>query len=402
MNRRKKTIMGILAAVLAVLIILPILMAILSPAGAVTQAEIDKLKEEAAQLAQKQADLENQMSSIEYEQKAINAKKQLIDEQIDTTGAEIENLDMQISLLEAQIIEKEEEYRLAQEEEARQYELFKDRVRAMEENGTISYFSILFDARDFGDLLSRLDFISEIMEYDEPVVNDLEDAQAATERTRLELETTLADVESYRQTQVQMQAELEAQLEASNEMFKQLEANKSEYQLAYEENERLEAKLQEDIDKKMEQWERQKAKGIVSTGTYIWPSGNSTYVTSLFGGRIHPIFGTYKNHNGIDIGASYGTAIYASDSGTVVTSEYSSSYGNYIMIAHGNGRYTLYAHMSERYSKVDDKVSQGDTIGLVGSTGFSTGAHIHFEILENGARIDPLQFFSNYTVSPSA
>jgi murein DD-endopeptidase MepM/ murein hydrolase activator NlpD len=402
MNRRKKTFMGILAALLAILMILPILITILSPAGAVTQAEIDRLKEEAAQLAQKKADLKNQMSSIENEQKAINAKKELIDQQIDTTKEEIKNLDMQIALLEAQIIEKEEEYRLAQEEEAKQYEIFKARVRAMEENGTISYFSILFDARDFGDLLGRLDFISEIMEYDENVVKNLEDAQAATERIRLELETTLAETESYRQSQVRLQAEMEAQLEAANEMFRQLEANKTEYQLAYEENERLEAEKQAEIDRKIEEYERQKAKGIVSTGTYIWPSADSTYVTSLFGGRTHPIFGTYKNHNGIDIGASYGTAIYASDSGTVVTSEYSYSYGNYVMIAHGNGRYTLYAHMSERHCKVDDKVSQGDTIGLVGSTGYSTGPHIHFEIIENGVRIDPLQFFSNYTVSPNA
>ena len=345
--------MGILAALLAILMILPILITILSPAGAVTQAEIDRLKEERRSWLKK-ADLKNQMSSIENEQKAINAKKELIDQQIDTTKEEIKNLDMQIALLEAQIIEKEEEYRLAQEEEAKQYEIFKARVRAMEENGTISYFSILFDARDFGDLLGRLDFISEIMEYDENVVKNLEDAQAATERIRLELETTLAETESYRQSQVRLQAEMEAQLEAANEMFRQLEANKTEYQLAYEENERLEAEKQAEIDRKIEEYERQKAKGIVSTGTYIWPSADSTYVTSLFGGRIHPIFGTYKNHNGIDIGASYGTAIYASDSGTVVTSEYSYSYGNYVMIAHGNGRYTLYAHMSERHCKVDD------------------------------------------------
>lgn len=394
--------MGLLAALLAVLIILPILISILSPAGAVTQAEIDKLKEEAAQLARKQAELERKMTSIEYEQSAVNAKIELIDAQIDTTKKEIENLDMQIALLEDQIAEKEEEYRLAQEEEARQFELFKDRVRAMEENGTISYYSILFDARDFGDLLSRLDFISEIMEYDEVVISNLEEAQAATERTRLELEATLADVESNKQLQLRMQEELEAQLASSNELIRQLEANKNEYQLAYEQNEKEEAALQSRIDKMIEEWERQKAKGIVSTGTYIWPSADSTYVTSLFGNRLHPILGVYKNHNGIDIGASYGSKIYASDSGTVVTSEYSSSYGNYIMIAHGNGRYTLYAHMSERYSKVDDKVSQGDVIGLVGSTGWSTGPHLHFEIYENGVRVDPLQFFSNYTVSPNA
>lgn len=394
--------MGILAAILAALILLPIVISIISTASAVTKSEIDNLKDEAAELAQKQAELKDKMKSIEYEQAAINAKKELIDEQIDTTRAEIENLDMQIALLETQIAEKEEEYRLALEEEARQLEIFKDRIRAMEENGTVSYFSILFDARDFSDLLGRLDFISEIMEYDETVVGNLEDAQAASERSRLELEATKADTESYRETQLQMEAELEAQLKASDELFEQLMANKSEYEIAYNQNEIEEAKLLEEIEKKMEEWERQQAAGIVSTGTYIWPSKNSTYITSLFGPRIHPIFGTYKNHNGVDIGASYGTEIYASDSGTVVTSEYSSSYGNYIMIAHGNGRYTLYAHMSERYSKVGDNVSQGDVIGLCGSTGFSTGAHIHFEVYENGVRVDPLQFFSNYTISPNA
>ena len=117
---------------------------------------------------------------------------------------------------------------------------------------------------------------------------------------------------------------------------------------------------------------------------------------------MHPVLGYYKSHNGVDIGASYGTDILAADSGVVVTSEYSSSYGNYIMIMHGGGRYTLYAHMSQRYSSVGDEVSQGETIGLVGSTGMSTGPHIHYEVYEAGKRVNPLNYYSNYEVSPNA
>jgi murein DD-endopeptidase MepM/ murein hydrolase activator NlpD len=114
--------------------------------------------------------------------------------------------------------------------------------------------------------------------------------------------------------------------------------------------------------------------------------------------RLHPILGYYAMHNGIDIGAAYGTDIYASDGGVVMISEYSASYGNYVMINHGSDRYTLYAHMSKRLVSVDDKVKQGDVIGLVGSTGYSTGPHIHFEVYINGKRTDPLQFFTNYVV----
>jgi murein DD-endopeptidase MepM/ murein hydrolase activator NlpD len=130
----------------------------------------------------------------------------------------------------------------------------------------------------------------------------------------------------------------------------------------------------------------------------MWPSDDSKLVTSKYGMRPHPILGYTTMHNGIDIGAHYGTNIRAADGGIVMISEYSSSYGNYVMINHGGGRYTLYAHMSKRLVSVGDKVSQGDVIGLVGSTGYSTGAHIHFEIQIDGKRTDPLQFFSDYTI----
>ena len=129
-----------------------------------------------------------------------------------------------------------------------------------------------------------------------------------------------------------------------------------------------------------------------STSGFIWPCPASRYITSYFGRRVHPVYKTVKVHNGLDIGGPNGTNIVAANSGTVIVSEYSSSYGNYIVISHGGGVTTLYAHMSARLVSVGASVSRGQVIGREGSTGISTGPHLHFEVAVNGVRRDPLSY----------
>ena len=139
---------------------------------------------------------------------------------------------------------------------------------------------------------------------------------------------------------------------------------------------------------------------VIAEGLYIWPSAASDYVTSFFGTRLHPILGVYKTHTGIDIGAGYGTAVLAAADGVVSTTAYDAGgYGNYVIIDHGNGNKTLYAHMSQLNVGVGRRVRQGQSIGLVGSTGMSTGPHLHFEVYIGDTRIDPLLYFSNYTAA---
>ncbi|MGI6684638.1 MAG: M23 family metallopeptidase [Bacillota bacterium] len=139
---------------------------------------------------------------------------------------------------------------------------------------------------------------------------------------------------------------------------------------------------------------------VIAEDLYIWPSAASDYVTSFFGTRLHPILGVYKTHSGIDIGAGYGTAVLAAADGAVATAAYDAGgYGNYIIIDHGNGNMTLYAHMSQMSVGVGQTVKQGQTIGFVGSTGMSTGPHLHFEVYVGGTRVDPLLYFSNYTAA---
>lgn len=139
--------------------------------------------------------------------------------------------------------------------------------------------------------------------------------------------------------------------------------------------------------------------GTISMGVYIWPSNNSNYGTSFFGTRIHPIYGDVRHHNGIDISAVYGTNVLAADGGTVISSGWAGGYGNCIIIDHGNGNKTLYAHMSKLLVSTGQTVTHGQTIGLVGSTSNSTGPHLHFETYVNSNRIDPLQYFDDYTAA---
>lgn len=138
--------------------------------------------------------------------------------------------------------------------------------------------------------------------------------------------------------------------------------------------------------------------GSTATGTYIWPCPSCNIVTSTFGMREHPLFGDERPHTGIDIGAAAGSAVVAADSGTVAVATYSSSYGNYVTIYHSNGDYTLYAHMSSLAVTAGQNVTQGDVIGYVGSTGWATMPHLHFEIRVNGSTVNPLGYFSNYVI----
>ena len=144
------------------------------------------------------------------------------------------------------------------------------------------------------------------------------------------------------------------------------------------------------------------AAAVAGTGAFIWPVPSCTYLTSRFGLRVHPIYGTTKSHTGVDIGAESGATIVAADGGTVVMAGVNSGYGNCVMIDHGNGYKTLYGHMSSIAVTNGQTVSQGDTIGYVGSTGVSTGPHCHYEVWKDGSRIDPEQFYTGLTFSESA
>ncbi len=426
--KKQKLFIKIVAIVLAVLLLgglgLTIISSLISTARA--SEELDELqqqqqanKEEREELESRRSDLANQkaalmttIASLDKSIATIQTEKEAYDQMIRLTELELDNLAEQIRLLEVQIDYKRVEYDAAVAEEEKQWDIFKKKLRAMEERGNISYFEILFDdLTGFGDLLTRMDMIDEIVAQDAGVIDTMEKAKQEVVLAQQALYDAKKECEDKQQDQLDKQAELTQLIDEATARIQELEDEKAaqeasaaelqekirelerQIQLEKEEDARIAARIEE-----LERLELLKNAGVTATGTYLWPSADSYYVTSTYGMRLHPILGYTRMHYGIDIGASYGTKIYASDGGIVVTSTSSYSYGEYVMIAHGNGRYTLYAHMSQRLVDVDDVVSQGDVIGYVGATGYATGPHIHFEIYEDDERVDPLQFFSNYTI----
>ena len=401
-------------ALLALTMALLLSAAELTPALAVTQADIDALKNESNDLSAEKKELQAKLESLAADKSTAMERKTLLDQQIANTSAQISNVEEQIQQYAALISQKEEELIQAQEDEAAQYDLFCDRVRAMEKRGEVSYWSVLFRADSFTDLLSRLDMINEIMAADQRVIDQLKDLQAQIETAKTELETNKAEEEAAKSELEARKSELSTQRSEANALIQQLAANESETEAALDELEAEQDAIRAEIQRLNEQLIAQQAANGNSVqsnpGGYIWPV-DSRYITSTVGGRASPGGIGSTNHKGTDIGrVGYTSPIYASKAGTVIVSQYSSSYGNYVAISHGPGNTTLYAHMSSRKVSVGQYVNQGDVIGITGSTGNSTGPHLHFEVTENGVRVNPLShgaeprmgYLTGYTLSGSA
>jgi murein DD-endopeptidase MepM/ murein hydrolase activator NlpD len=404
----------IIAIVLALAMLLSVVIAAVTTLfvdARVTQAEIDRLREEHRDYQRRIQQVQSVINSIDFEMRTETAKKQVLDDRIVLTGYKIENLLEIISHYGVLIGEMEIEVDRAIADEEAQLERYQRRVRNMEENGSIRYLEIIFNFRSFSDLLARIDMIGEIMRNDERLYHDLINARNETIAARDRLEETRAGLEEERVLLGELETQLLIQLDEAHEIIESLQANREAEAEMRREFEASANRIQEDINRQVAELERQQAAeraaaaaaaarnqaavpiSVVGTGQLVWPVPSSGRVTSPFGTRVHPVFGTIRNHRGIDIAADHGAAVVAADSGTVITSAFDSSYGHFVVIAHGSGRTTLYAHLSSRRVSRGDTVQRGQTIGLIGSTGISTGPHLHFEVSQNGVRVNPMNFF---------
>ena len=383
-------------------------------AAKVTQADIDALKGDASDLDKKQKEIQSKLSDLKDDKAAAVEKKSLLDDQIANTNARISNTESQISDYNALISQAEAELADAQQREEAQYDLFCKRVREMEERGTVSYWSVLFKATSFSNLLGRLDFINEVMDYDRQVIEDLQTLQAEIEEKKTGLEASRAELVMAKAELESQKKQLAAQREEANKLVKEIDDNAAEYQAALDALEAEERRIEQQVKQLQKQLEEQMAAEgknyNTNPGGYIWPV-DSRYITSTVGGRNSPGGVGSTNHKGTDIGrVGYTSPVYAAKAGTVIMATRSSSYGNYVVISHGTGNTTLYAHMSSIKVSVGTYVQQGQTIGITGSTGHSTGPHLHFEVVENGVRVNPLShgaepkkgYLTGYTLSVSS
>ena len=396
----------LVSAVLAALLLLALAPAEgiggwLPMAYAVTQADIDALKGDASELASQRSDIKSQLAELKNQRSSALKQLELLDQQIALTEREIKNTEDQISGYEALLSQTAYELEENRREEAEQYALFCERARVMEEAGTTSYWAVLFKADSFSDLLSRLTDVQEVMNYDQGVLDSLRQLRAQIQEKQAYQEELKVGAEAAKRELEAQKADLDSQRKAADEMVKELQADEAAAALLLAEKEKEEARIQEQIKKKEKELAEQMAAAQMNwsatSGGYIWPETASKRITSPMGGRNTGIKGASTNHKGVDIGGvGYSTNVLATKAGIVITSERSSSYGNYVVISHGSGNTTLYAHMSSRSVKEGDVVSQGQVIGVTGSTGISSGPHLHYEITEGGVRVDPLNYLPGY------
>ena len=401
-NRQKRTIWRAMPDALALLVLLPVLTVIIGGAGAVTQSEIDALKQEQEESQARQEELKEELSQAEAEQSAAEDKRDLLLAQLDAINDELSNIKQQIAWYDEEIAQKEVERKEAEAREAEQYELFCQRVRAMEEEGTVSYWSILFNAESFSDLLDRLADVDAVMSYDNQVMEELTAAREELEQVQAELESARAEEQAVKEQQEAKKAEQQAKVAEAEELLAQLNANVEEVNRLLEEEDAAATAIQADIEKKQAELEAQRQEGNVtlppSSSGYQWPlPASNLKLTSAFGYRIHPVTHVPHSHTGIDVSATTGTPITAAKSGQVIISEEGTgstwSYGSYVVIDHGDRTTTLYAHMNYRAVSEGEIVTQGQYIGDVGATGNVTGPHLHFEVRVNGQRVDPESCF---------
>lgn len=415
----KKKFASIMAGILALVMLLTLVLSAL-PAWVSAQKSESQLKTEIGQLeSQKdqidaeidklQAQIDANMSEIEK----IVAQKSVIDQEIALLHQKVNNINDQIAAYSTMIAEKQAELDEAQKKLDELKLKYKERIRAMEENGTVSYWSVLFQANDFADLLDRLNMVDEIAASDQRRLAEIRAVADEVKQAKAELEARKAELEKTRTELIATEDELKEKQAEADAMLEQLLAKGAEFDRYMEEAEdRQEAMadelraLEQDLDeleqKKYQEWLASQPKPSVPSGgssntvngeTWIVPI-NYTWFSSPFGMRLHPTQGIWKMHNGVDLSAPSGTPIYATRSGVISYAGYNGSCGNYVTINHQDGYKSRYMHMTHYVVSSGQWVSAGQVIGYCGSTGDSTGPHLHFEIEYNGSFVNPANYIN--------
>ena len=425
MNKKTRSLLALMLSVMTVLSL--ILGALPTQAYAVTQSEIDALKKERDKIAEEKAAQQAIVDELEAQHADVLDRKLALDDRNVYTLEQMELNEQEIALYDQMIEDKAREVEAAKELENQQLERYRARVRAMEENGNYGFLALVLNSASLGELLTAMDDIGEIMESDRRLEDEYIAAREHTEQVKAEYEEYKSELEAkqaaLRAEQVELQRQIDEATELITKLAEDIEGNAQELaklQAAQDE-------AQKEIDQKVAELERQRAEeeerrrqeaaannpggsgggsssggSVTGTGSFTWPCPSCTYITSRVGNRWHPVTGKWKYHSGLDIGASYGATIVAADGGTVTIAGVNGGYGNCVMIDHGNGYYTLYGHMSSIAVSLGQTVSKGATIGYVGSTGVSTGPHLHFEIRQGTTILDPENWFSGLTYAPDA
>ena len=428
--RNRKRLVSILAGILVACMLLALLVGIMPVSAAGKSSQ--QIKEEISGLKGDRSEIWAQLEQLQSEQNAtwesieeMVEQKNNIDQQIGLLYTEINNINAQIRSYTELIAANQEELDAAEARLDELNEKHKARIQAMEEGGKISYWSVIFKAKSYTDLIDRMNMIEEINRADKRRMAELNEAAEAVNAARAALEEEKAALEDSRVALKEAQVVLDekraeadailAELNADKRVLDQIEADyeaeeaklsaeiaaaEVEYTKALKAEEEERKRKEEEEKKKQEEANKNPGNGNSGGNTGSGPSTNESWgrpcswrkLTSPYGYRTHPTTGQWKFHNGVDLANSQGTPIYAVRSGKVTVATYGSTYGYYVTINHGDGYSSLYAHMTHYVVSKGDTVQKGQLIGYMGSTGRSTGPHLHFSIFYNGSSVNPMNY----------
>ena len=369
--------------------IVSVMLVLLFVCFAVTPVWADELESKQQELLNIQQQMEEQQRRAEQarsKERSISEQLRHIQGELDSAQGEFDAINDQLEHTEEQIQANIElSARLIKRLEA-QTKILHRRLRDIYKNGQVNYLDVLFGAKDFNDFVSRMDILKKILAYDNALIQGTKADRSALAKAKEQLEADKVKIVELRKLAAAKRDQVAARRQERQGVLNAATYERETAEQAYREL----IETSKEIERMIRRIQSGEKNVGGSTGTMLWPAEGE--ITSPFGWRTHPIFGTQRLHTGIDIGADYGDTVRAADGGVVIHSDWMGGYGNAVIIDHGNGISTLYAHNSQLLVSEGQAVSKGQPISRVGSTGYSTGPHLHFEVRQNGSPVNPLNF----------
>lgn len=359
---------------------------------------LSELQKEQSELKAKQQETQNALNENKQQQENISAEIETLDKTVAEAQAALDEIQTQLNDVTARLAESEVQLKEATDKKEAQLESFEGRIKFLHENGSIGYLQIILSAESFTDFLARMQYVNDIMNYDNNLLSELQTTENEIEKKTAEIAEDKAQVEV-------LVAEQKAKTEEYNTKLAEKQATYNQYKLdaaSYEQELASWEKASKEVESLIAQATAAASKSSSATssgsssgnvtytgGQFAWPVPGRSYISSGYGYRSKPIGSGSEFHTGYDIPASYGADIVAAEAGTVIYASYMNGYGYTVMIDHGGGLVTLYGHNSKLTVSKGDTVSRGQTIAKAGSTGNSTGNHCHFEVRKNGSHTSP-------------
>ena len=444
-NKLQKTVFSVICVVLALVMVLSLVITAL-PANAVDETDLERLAEKRALLEEQLMEQEQVVQDLSDNQTLIVFRKAALDKQISLNRETIALIEEQIAVYQKLIDQKKDELAAATAAETEQTELLRERIRSMEENGSYSYLTFIFEGSSVPEILARAADVNDIMHYDRELEKSLQKSREDVETIKREYEAAKAEQDAVNEELTARREQLNAQVDAACELITNLDELSFDAQAEYDAIAQAEDEAMQELLKAMQEYAAQqvaqRAQYAVSTGggtsssgassagttasgaasgstggtyendsnasgayngSFIWPV-DSTYITSRYGERSAPTAGASTNHKALDIGAKSGDPIYAAADGQVANATYNDGLGYYVSIEHDGETATRYSHMTNFIVQPGEYVKQGQIIGYVGESGIATGSHLDYAVIKNGQQVDPMQYYdeSAVTYDPTA